>query len=130
MASVGEDCEVLAGSATAFGDKTYGVTTHSSTLVDSLSTRGVTLYTLDELCTEIRATPKLAGMPISNLYRREIPSGVQHEFIMVRSVELPESPSVWIRIDRAAKGYREKLRLTTRYPADDTVSSSALETAE
>ena len=82
--------------------------------------RGVTQFTIEELCEEIRSTPELSNAPIGDLYRREIPTGVQHEFILVRSV--PQGrPSVWIRIDRAAKGYRERLRITSRYPADDTV---------
>jgi len=82
--------------------------------------RGVTQFTIEELCEEIRSTPELSNAPIGDLYRREIPSGVQHEFILVRSV--PQGcPSIWIRIDRAAKGYRERWRITSRYPADDTV---------
>ena len=85
--------------------------------------RGVTQLTIEELCEEIRSTPELSNAPIGDLYRREIPSGVQHEFILVRSV--PQGrPSTWIRIDRAAKGYRERWRITSRYPADDTVRSA------
>jgi hypothetical protein len=30
-------------------------------------------------------------------------------------------PSTWIRIDWAAKGYQKRWRITSRYPADDTV---------
>jgi len=80
--------------------------------------RGVTQFTIEELCEEIRSTPELSNAPIGDLYRREIPSGVQHEFILVRSVP-QDRPSVWIRIDRAAK--RERWQITSRYPADDTV---------
>ena len=85
--------------------------------------RGVTHFTIEELCEEIRSTPELSNAPIGDLYRREIPSGVQHEFILVRSV-VQGRPSTWIRIDRAAKGYRERWRITSRYPADDTVCNA------
>lgn len=84
--------------------------------------RGVTHYTIEELCEEIRVVPDPGNIPIGDLYRREIPSGVQHEFILIKSIEQQGRPSTWIRIDRAAKGYRDRFRLTSRYPADDTVS--------
>lgn len=80
-------------------------------------------FTVEELCEEIHARPDLASLPIGDLYRREIPTGVQHEFILVKSIEASGGPSTWIRIDRAAKGYHERFRLTSQYPADDTVST-------
>lgn len=95
---------------------------NSSSQKISTPSRGVTHYTIEELCDEIRSSPMLAELSIGDLYRREIPTGVQHEFIIVRSVPYGGNPATWIRIDRAAKGYRERFKLTSRYPADDTVS--------
>lgn len=86
--------------------------------------RGITQYTLEELCEEIRSSPELATYPVDDLYRREIPTGVQHEFIIIRSAPRHGRPATWIRIDRAAMGYRERFRLTSRYVADDTVRIS------
>ncbi|KAF8308021.1 hypothetical protein DL93DRAFT_2087418, partial [Clavulina sp. PMI_390] len=88
------------------------------------SAKGVIQYTIQELCEEIKGAPDLASTPIADLYRREIPSGVLHEFIMLRSVELPGRPSVWLRIDRTARGYPS---LSTRTLADDTARLAANE---
>ena len=80
---------------------------------------GVTHLTVDELCDKIRATAALSNIPIGDLFRREMPTGFQHEFILIRSAPVV-GPSIWIRIDRAAKGY-QRGQLRTKYPADDTV---------
>lgn len=88
-----------------------------------LPARGITQYTLEELCEEIRSSPDLATHPVDDLYRREIPTGVQHEFIIVRSAPRSGRPATWIRIDRAAMGYHDRIRLDSRYAADDTVRS-------
>lgn len=78
-------------------------------------------FTVDELRDKIRSTPELSSIPIGDLFRRKIPTGFQHEFILVKSAA-GAGPSVWIRIDRAAKGYQSG-RIRTRYPANDTVST-------
>ena len=83
--------------------------------------RNVAHFTVDELCEKIRSTPELSSIPIGDLFRREMPTGFKHEFILIKSVPVV-GPSVWIRIDRAAKGY-ERGQLRTTYPADDTVST-------
>jgi hypothetical protein len=84
----------------------------------------LTRFTVDELCDKIRSTPELSSMPIGDLFRREMPTGFQHEFILIKSAAVA-GPSVWIRIDRAAKGYHSG-RPRTRYPANDTVSTLAV----
>lgn len=83
--------------------------------------RGVTQYSLDELCDEMQAFPAIAQLPIADLYRREIPTGVQHEFIMIRSAPCDAHPAAWIRIDRMAERSRRSAMLISRYPAADTV---------
>jgi hypothetical protein len=81
----------------------------------------VTHFTVDELCEKIRSTPELSNIPIGDLFRRQMPTGFKHEFILIKSVPI-SGRSVLIRIDRAAKGYRRG-QLRTTYPADDTVSA-------
>jgi len=75
-------------------------------------------FTVDDLCDKIRSTPELHSVPIGDLFRREMPTGFQHEFILIKSTPTV-GPSIWIRIDRAAKGY-ERGQVRTRYPANDT----------
>ena len=82
--------------------------------------RGVTYFTIKELCNKIRSNPELSNIPIGELYRREMPTGFQHQFIIIKSVPIA-GMSVWIRVDRAAKGYRN-WQLASTYPANDTVS--------
>lgn len=94
----------------------------STNAISGPPSRGITQLTLKELCDEIRTSPNLATYPVDDLYRREIPTGVQHEFIIVRSAPRDGRPAIWIRIDRAAMGYRERFNFNSRYEADDTVS--------
>jgi hypothetical protein len=82
--------------------------------------RGVTFFTIEELCNKIRSNPGLSNIPIGELYRREIPTGFQHQFIIIKSVPVA-GLGFWIRVDRAAKGYRN-WQLASTYPANDTVS--------
>ena len=81
---------------------------------------GATLFTVEELCDKIRSAPELSSILIGDLFRREIPTGFQHEFIVIKSVPI-SGHSVWIRVDRAAKGYGIR-NIKAKYPANDTVS--------
>jgi hypothetical protein len=92
----------------------------TSSIVPQGALRGVTYFTIEELCDKIRSNPELSNIPIGELYRREMPTGFQHQFIMIKSMPIA-GLSVWIRVDRAAKGYRN-WQLTSTYPANDTVS--------
>ena len=91
-----------------------------SLIVPQGALRGVTYFTIEELCNKIRSNPEPSNIPIGELYRREMPTGFQHQFIIIKSVPVA-GLSVWIRVDRAAKGYRN-WQLASTYPANDTVS--------
>jgi hypothetical protein len=77
-------------------------------------------FTVDEFCDKIRSTPELCSIPIGDLFRREMLTGFQHEFILFKATPTV-GPSFWIRIDHVVKGY-ERGQVRTRYPANDTVS--------
>lgn len=67
-------------------------------------TRGVTQYSIEELCDEIRSSTELSQCVIEDLYRREVPNGVRHEYIVIRCAARSGHTPTWIRIDRSAKG--------------------------
>jgi len=82
--------------------------------------RGVTYFTIKNFWNKICSNPELSNISIGELYQREMRTGFQHRFIIIKSVPIA-GLSVWIRVDRAAKGHRN-WQLASTYPANDTVS--------
>lgn len=83
---------------------------------------GVVRRTVQELCQLVKASPEYSARTIDTLYRRENPTGVQHEFIVVRCAATDGEPPLWLRIDRAAKRTGQS-SLMTDLPPDDSVCS-------
>lgn len=77
-------------------------------------------FIIEDLCREIRGKPELGSLPIDDMYRCKMPTGLRHEFILIRTTKREGRHRTWIRIDRAAKGGWK--RFTFAKPVDDTVS--------
>lgn len=110
--------------------------------LSSLSLIGISHLTIPEFCEHLRYMPDLRTAEIVELWRREVPAGVRHEFVMVKIVSRATTVEGaaggggdgeiemerWVRIDRAAKDYKKipsRLSLASiasTFMADDSVS--------